>query len=64
MVHMSERILRILGAAVEPLYPFEITEILNRGPSSAYSRSEVIAYLQTLTEEVTQLVDGRWSLRR
>jgi hypothetical protein len=66
MPNYEEHILRILGEAVEPLYPSEITEVLNRelGPGPSCSRSEVMTCLQGLTKEVTQLVDGRWMLRR
>lgn len=62
----EEHILRILGEAVEPLFPSEITERLNRelGPGSVCSRSEVMACLQGLAKEVTQLVDGRWMQKR
>ncbi len=66
MPNYEEHILRLLGEAVEPLYPSEITEVLNHelGPGSAVSRSEVMSCLQGLAKEVTQLVDGRWMLRR
>ncbi len=62
----EERIQRILGEAIEPLFPSEITERLNHelGPGSAYSRSEVMTCLQGLAKEVTQLIDGRWMLKR
>jgi hypothetical protein len=61
----EKHILRILGEAAKPLYPSEITEIINRElePDSAYSRSEVMTSLQALTKEVIQLIDGRWMIK-
>jgi hypothetical protein len=57
----EERILRILGKAVEPLFTSEITE---RCGKERYTMSEISTRLQGLREQVTQLTDGRWMLKR
>jgi 2-hydroxy-3-keto-5-methylthiopentenyl-1-phosphate phosphatase len=50
----------------EGLFPSEITECLNAELSSgpAFDKSEVIKDLQALYEQVVQLGDGRWTLKR
>lgn len=62
----EQHILRILGEAREPLFASEITERLNNEPQAgaAYTVPEVIGRLQTLHEQVAQLPDGRWMLKR
>ena len=62
----EEHILRILGEATEPLFPSEITELLNHElrPGAAYMTTEVATRLQALEREVAQLPDGRWMLKR
>jgi hypothetical protein len=52
MPTLDEHILRILGEAIEPLFPSDITERLNHelGRGSAYTRSEVMTSLQGLTQ--------------
>ena len=61
----EEHIVRILGEATEPLFPSEITNCLNQelGGGTAYTMTEVVMRLKTLNE-VTQLPDGRWTLKR
>jgi hypothetical protein len=61
----EEHILRILGEATEPLFPSEITDRVNRelGAGSPYTMTEIVKRLQVL-EEVTQIPDGRWILKR
>ena len=62
----EEHILRILGEATEPLFPSEITELLNHElrPGAAYMTTEVATRLQALERQVAQLPDGRWMLKR
>ena len=61
----EEHIVRILGEATEPLFPSEITYRLNQelGGGTAYTMTEVVMRLKTLND-VTQLPDGRWTLKR
>jgi hypothetical protein len=62
----EEHILRILGEATEPLFPSEITDRLNRelgAGSPPYTMTEIVKRLQVL-EEITQIPDGRWILKR
>lgn len=65
MPTQEERILRILGKAVEPLLTSEITKRLNLelGGKDTYTMSEVATRLQGLSEHVAQLTDGRWKLK-
>lgn len=62
----EERILRIHGKAVQPLFTSEITERLNYelGGKERYTMTEISMRLQGLREQVTQLTDGRWMLKR
>ena len=62
----EEQILRILGEAKEPLFASEIAERLNSElrPDSAHSRIEVAKRLKSMSEQVAQLPDGRWMLKR
>jgi len=66
MPRHEEHILRILGEATEPLFPSEITELLNHElrPGAAYVTAEVAPRLQALENQVAQLPDGRWMLKR
>lgn len=59
-------ILRILGEATEPLFTSEITERLNLQlkPDVAYTATEIVARLKNMSEQVAQLPDGRWMLKR
>jgi len=59
-------ILGILGEAKEPLFASEIAEHLNRElrPDTAYSTMEVAKRLKSMSEQVAQLLDGRWMLKR
>ena len=61
----EKHILRILGEATEPLSPSEITDRLNHelGAGSPYTMTGIVKCLQAL-QEVTQLRDGRWMLKR
>ena len=61
----QRHILRILGEATEPLSPSEITDRLNHelGAGSPYTMTGIVKCLQAL-QEVTQLRDGRWMLKR
>ena len=60
------RILRIIGEAKEPLFASEIAEHLNSElrPDSAYATMEVAKRLKGMSEQVAQLLDGRWMLKR
>jgi hypothetical protein len=62
----EERILGILGKAVEPLFTSEITKRLNHelGGREPYTMSEISTRLQSLGAQVAQLTDGRWKLKR
>jgi uncharacterized Zn finger protein len=61
----EEHILRILGEAKEPLFA-KIAEHLNSElrPDSSYSTMEVAKRLKSMSEQVAQLLDGRWMLKR
>lgn len=62
----EEHILRILGEATEPLFTSEITERLNHElrPDAAYTAAEIVGRLKSMSEQVAQLPDGRWMLKR
>jgi hypothetical protein len=62
----EEHVLRILGEATEPMFPSEITELLNHElrPGAAYTMTEVVKHLRALEGEVVQTPDGRWMLKR
>jgi predicted Zn-ribbon and HTH transcriptional regulator len=62
----EENIRRILGEAKEPLFASEIAEHLNSElrPDSAYSTVEVAKFMKSMSEQVAQLLDGRWMLKR
>jgi hypothetical protein len=62
----EEQILRILSESGEPLFLSDIAERLNAELSSgpAFDTSEVVKHLQSLYDYVTQLGDGRWTLKR
>ena len=62
----EEHILRILGEATDPLFPSEITDRLNRevGAGAAYTTTKIIWRLNGVDEEVAQMPDGRWMLKR
>jgi hypothetical protein len=64
--HEQQHVLRILREASDALYPSEIAELLNHELrlGTAFTRQEVVRNLQALGKEVTQLVDGRWMLKR
>ena len=63
---LEEYILRILGEASEALFSFEIAERLNKElrPDRAYSTAEVVKLLKGMSDQVAQLSDGRWMLKR
>lgn len=44
----------------------EITERLNHElrPDAAYTATEIVARLKSMSEQVAQLPDGRWMLKR
>jgi predicted Zn-ribbon and HTH transcriptional regulator len=62
----EENILCILGEAKEPLFASEIAEHLNSElrPDRAYSTVEVAKCMKSMREQVAQLLDGRWMLKR
>jgi len=62
----EHHILRILGEASEAIFPSEIAEQLNRelGPGGAYTSLEIVARLHQMSDQVAQLADGRWMLKR
>jgi hypothetical protein len=62
----EEHILRILGEAIEAIFPSEIAERLNDElrPGAAYTTAEVVTRLPALEKEVAQTPDGRWMLKR
>jgi hypothetical protein len=66
MTPEQQHIVRIFGEATEPLFLSDITGSLNTQLSSGgyFNTSEVIKNLESLYEQVTQLRDGRWTLKR
>jgi len=62
----ERNILRILREAGDPMFPSEITERLNDelGSGVAYTMTEVVMRLKSLEQQVVQLADGRWALKR
>jgi hypothetical protein len=63
---LDEHILRILGEATEALFASDIAERLNKElrPDSAYITVDVAKHLRGMTDQVAQLPDGRWMLKR
>jgi len=59
-------ILRILGAASEPLHCSEIADRLNRELrlDAVYHPVDVVKRLQGMREKVVKTSDGRWKLKR
>ena len=66
MPSLNERILHILGEAPEALFTSEIAERLNKElrPDSAFTTVEVAKHLKGMSDQVAQLPDGRWMLKR
>ena len=62
----EEHIMRILGEATEPLFPYEIAERLNRelGAAGVYTSLEIAARLKHMGDQAVQVQDGRWMLKR
>jgi hypothetical protein len=62
----DEHVVRILREASGPLFPSEIAEQLNGelGSGAAYTATEVVTLLHGLKEQVVQLPDGGWTLKR
>ena len=62
----DELVLRILSEAPEPLYSSDIAARLNRELQlwRAYSPVDVVKLMQVMGNEVVQLSDGRWTLKR
>jgi hypothetical protein len=58
-------ILHILGEATEPLFPSQITELLNSelGAGMAYTMTEVVMLMKELGPKVEQTPDGRSTLK-
>jgi hypothetical protein len=58
----EDHILRILGEATEPLFPSDITDLLNTelSASAKCTAIEVVLGLRSLTDQVKQTTDGRW----
>jgi hypothetical protein len=63
---LDEHILRILGEATEALFASDIAERLNRElrPDSAFATVEIATHMRGMTDQVAQLPDGRWMLKR
>jgi hypothetical protein len=63
---LEECILRILGEATEALFSSEIAERLNKElrPDRAYPIPEIVQHLKGMSDQVGQLPDGRWMLKR
>jgi hypothetical protein len=66
MLTPEEHILRILGEASAGLFASEIAEHLNKElrPDSAHTTVEVAKRLKSMSDQVAQLPDGRWMLKR
>jgi hypothetical protein len=60
----EEHILRILSEAKEPLFASEIADHLNRELRTRYTNTGTVELLKRLPEQVAQLPDGRWMLKR
>jgi hypothetical protein len=61
---LEEHILRILGEATEPLFASEIADHLNREVRTRLTNADIVELLKRLHEQVAQLPDGRWMLKR
>jgi hypothetical protein len=66
MPTIDEHILRILGEAPEGLFAPDIAECLNKElrPDTAYKTVDVAKHLKAMSDQVAQLPDGRWMLKR
>jgi len=66
VANLEECILRILGEAREALFSSEIAEGVNKElrPDRAYSTAEIIKHLKGMSDQIAQLPDGRWMLKR
>jgi repressor of nif and glnA expression len=66
MLPDEQQIVRILAESGEPMFPSQIAECLNTELVSGtdYDAGEVIKHLQFLGEQVVQISDGRWTLKR
>ena len=60
----DEDLLQILREAIEPLFPSEITAVLNQDFAAACTVDQVATRLARLQDQVAQLADGRWMLKR
>jgi len=62
----EEHILRILGETTEALYSSEIVARLNRElpPNAHWQPSDLVNLLLSMGDRVSQLSDGRWTLKR
>jgi hypothetical protein len=63
---LDEHILRILGEGSEGLFASDIAERLNKElrPDSECKTVDVAAHLKGMSDQVAQLPDGRWMLKR
>ena len=64
MPTLEEHVVRILGEATEPLFASEIADHLNRELRTRYTNTEMVELLKRMPEQVAQLPDGRWMLKR
>jgi len=66
MTTSEEQIFQILSEASGPLYSSDIAARLNQNCKlrNAYSPIDVVKRMQDLRDQVVQLSDGRWTLKR
>jgi len=66
MPTLDEHILRILGEASEGLFASDIAERLNKElrPDTEYKTADVAKHLKGMSDQVVQLPDGGWMLKR
>jgi hypothetical protein len=63
---LDEHIPRILGETATALFASEIAERLNKElrPDTAYTTVEIAKHLKAMSDQIAQLPDGRWMLKR
>ena len=66
MPAIDEHILPILGEASEGLFASDIAERLNKEmrPDTEYKTADVAKHLKGMSDQVVQLPDGGWMLKR
>ena len=60
----DQDLLQILREAMEPAFPSEITARLNQDFGAGCTVDQVATRLTKLKDQVAQLPDGRWTLKK